>query len=194
MPVPPRVRTVVDALPDLHGWGARPRNALPEMYTATIMEAGSLYDRLTAAYRRGGGLLDEVRLQFDAEHELVEIAGDLCRIREAAIEAGVLPTATAFTDHTGMGEQMDAVWSEIVDRVVALRELVETVEERVRRHLAEYERLRRTAGEFGMHPHPNARVEDPVDRVAERLVGGSGNRELSTETMRRLRGQLDPGT
>ena len=193
MPVPPRVRTVVDALPDLPVWGSVPRNALPEMYTAMIMEAGALYDRLTAAYRRGGRVLDEVRLQFDAEHELVDIAGDLCRIRETAIEAGVLPTAREFTERTGMGAQMDAVWAEVVDRVVALRELVETVEERVRRHLAESERLRRTAGEFGIHPHPDGRVDDPVDRVAERLVGGSGNRELSTETMRRLRGQLDPG-
>src|SRR5699024_10638736 len=83
---------------------------------------GGLYDRLLRAYVRGGRAVDEVRLQFDAESEIVGLAGDLCRLREAAAGAG--PGSDGFSRLTGLGPGIDDVWSEVVDRAVALRQLV----------------------------------------------------------------------
>ena len=192
VPLPQRVQTVVETLPPMPAIRAE-RTELPEMYTAMIMEAAGLYDRLQLAYRRGEGVVDEIRLQFDAESELVDIAHDLCRLREAATEAGRLPDTARFSGKTGLGPAIDGVWTEIVERTVALRELVESVEARVREHLGRLEAMERTARQFGVHPDPARHVPGPVDRAAEHLVHGAGNRELSIETMRRLRGQVDRG-
>src|SRR5699024_8090973 len=107
--LPPRMRSMVDSLPQIRA----DRRRIPEMYTAMAMEVGGLYDRLLRAYVRGGRAVDEVRLQFDAESEIVGLAGDLCRLREAAAGAG--PGSDGFSRLTGLGPGIDDVWSEVVD-------------------------------------------------------------------------------
>ncbi|MFL0580561.1 hypothetical protein [Dietzia sp. 179-F 9C3 NHS] len=189
--LPGRVQAVVDSLPSMPHIRAE-RRRLPEMYTATLMEVGGLYDRLVRAYRRGGRAVEEVRLQFDAETEVVGLAGDLCRLREAAAQSGVATSGSGFVAETGLGAAIDEVWAEVVDRAVAFRELVESVEGRADIARAEAERLERIAREHGVRPPSSAHQPTPADVAAEHLAARAGDRMLSTEAMRRLRGQIEP--
>lgn len=189
--LPPRVQAVVDSLPSVPQLRAD-RRRLPEMYTATLMEVGGLYDRLQRGYHRGGRAVEEVRLQFDAETELVGLAGDLCRLREAVAQAGISSDRRGFDTATGLGAAIDEAWAEVVERAVAFRELVESVEGRADIAQAEAERLDRIAREHGVRPPSSPHQPTPVDLAAERLAARAGDRMLSTEAMRRLRGQIDP--
>ena len=184
--LPPRMRSMVDSLPQIRA----DRRRIPEMYTAMAMEVGGLYDRLLRAYVRGGRAVDEVRLQFDAESEIVGLAGDLCRLREAAAGAG--PGSDGFSRLTGLGPGIDDVWSEVVDRAVALRQLVESVEAKADAAAQRAERVDGIAREHGVRPPSSSHTPTPTDVAAERLAARAGDRLLSTEAMRRLRGQLDP--
>ena len=187
--LPPRMRSMVDSLPQMPQIRAD-RRRIPEMYTAMAMEVGGLYDRLLRAYVRGGRAVDEVRLQFDAESEIVGLAGDLCRLREAAAGAG--PGSDGFSRLTGLGPGIDDVWSEVVDRAVALRQLVESVEAKADAAAQRAERVDGIAREHGDRPPSSSHTPTPTDVAAERLAARAGDRLLSTEAMRRLRGQLDP--
>ena len=187
--LPPRMRSMVDSLPQMPQIRAD-RRRIPEMYTAMAMEVGGLYDRLLRAYVRGGRAVDEVRLQFDAESEIVGLAGDLCRLREAAAGAG--PGSDGFSRLTGLGPGIDDVWSEVVDRAVALRQLVESVEAKADAAAQRAERVDGIAREHGVRPPSSSHTPTPTDVAAERLAARAGDRLLSTEAMRRLRGQLDP--
>src|SRR5699024_10139831 len=187
--LPPRMRARVASLPQLTQIRAD-RRLIPEMYTAMAMEVGGLYDRLLRAYVRGGRAVDEVRLQFDAESEIVGLAGDLCRLREAAAGAG--PGSDGFSRLTGLGPGIDDVWSEVVDRAVALRHLVESVEAKADAAAQRAERVDGIAREHGVRPPSSSHTPTPTDVAAERLAARAGDRLLSTEAMRRLRGQLDP--
>lgn len=189
--LPPRVQSVVQSLPSLPQIRAD-RRRIPEMYTAMIMEVGGLYDRLLRAYARGGRSVEEVRLQFDPENEVVGLAGDLCRLREAAAAAGVPPARDGFTTLTGMGEAIDGVWAEVIERAVAFRELVESVEARAALAVSEAARVDDIARENGVRPPSGAYAPTPADLAAEHLAARAGDRMLSTDAMRRLRGQLDP--
>jgi len=189
--LPPRVQSVVQSLPSLPHIRAD-RRRIPEMYTATLMEVGGLYDRLYRAYSRGGRSVEEIRLQFDAESEVVGLAGDLCRLREAAATAGVPPASDGFTTLTGMGVSIDEVWAEVVDRAVAFRELVESVESRAEAAVAEADRLAGIARDNGVASPSTPYRPSPADVAAEHLAARAGDRMLSTEAMRRLRGQIDP--
>lgn len=189
--LPQRVQSVVASFPALPHIRAD-RRRIPEMYTAMVMEVGGLYDRLIRAYARGGRSVEEVRLQFDAETEVVSLAADLCRLREAGAHAGVATAREGFTERTGLGSGIDDVWSEVVERAVAFRELVESVESRADEAVSRAERLEGIARQHGVRP-PSARFEPTAeDLAAEHLAARSGDRMLSTEAMRRLRGQLDP--
>ena len=117
------------------------RRRIPEMYTAMLMEVGGLYDRLLRAYARGGRSVEEIRLQFDAESEVMGLSVDLCRLREAAASAGVPLASDGFTTLTGMGASIDDVWAEVVERAVAFRELVESVESRADTAVAEAKQM-----------------------------------------------------
>lgn len=191
MTLPHRVQSVVSSfqsLPHIRG----DRRRIPEMYTAMVMEIGGLYDRLMRAYARGGREVEEVRLQFDAETEVVGLSADLCRLREASASAGTHVGRDGFTKLTGLGLGIDQVWAEVVDRAVAFRELVESVESRADEAVEKAERVERIAREHGVRP-PSGRYEPTAEDVTtERLVARAGDRMLSTEAMRRLRGQLDP--
>lgn len=189
--LPQRVQNVVSSLPAVPR--IRPdRRRIPEMYTAMVMEVGGLYDRLQRAYARGGRAVEEIRLQFDAESELVGLAGDLCRLREASASGGVPPARDGFTTLTGLGDAIDRVWAEVVERAVAFRELVESVEARAESAIAEAERLAGIARDNGVRPPTAAHRPTPADLAAEHLAARAGDRMLSTEAMRRLRGQIDP--
>lgn len=189
--LPQRVQSVVDSLPSLPQIRAD-RRRIPEMYTALLMDIGGLYDNLIRAYVRGGRSVEEVRLQFDAETEVASIAGDLCRLREAAAAAGAAPGRDGFTILTGMGRAIDEVWAEVVERAVAFRELVESVQARAHAAVAEAARLDDIARDNGVRPPSGADLPNPVDLTVERLAARAGDRMLSTEAMRRLRGQIDP--
>lgn len=188
--LPQRVQSVVQALPSMPQIRADQRR-IPEMYTAMLMEVGGLYDRLLGAYARGGRAVDEIRLQFDPESEVIGLSGDLCRLREAAASAGVPPASSGFTTLTGMGPAIDGVWAEVVERAVALRELVESVESRAADAAAQAERLAGIAWENGMRPPAEPYQRSHTDVAAEHLAARAGDRMLSTEAMRRLRGQID---
>lgn len=189
--LPHRVQSVVDSLPSLPQIRAD-RRRIPEMYTALLMDVGGLYDNLIRAYVRGGRSVEEVRLQFDAETEVASIAGDLCRLREAAATAGTASGRDGFTILTGLGGAIDEVWAEVVERAVAFRELVESVQARADAAVAEAARLDDIARDNGVPPPSGAHMPNPVDLTAERLAARAGDRMLSTEAMRRLRGQIDP--
>lgn len=189
--LPHRMQSMVDSLPTIPHIRAD-RRRIPEMFTATVMEVGGLYDRLLRAYSRGGRSVEEVRLQFDAESELVGLASDLCRLREAAAAAGSSAAGNGFTTLTGLGTGLDGVWAEVVDRAVAFRELVESVEARADAAAARAERLDGIAREHGVAPPSTPHEPSPADRAADHLAARAGDRMLSTEAMRRLRGQLGP--
>lgn len=189
--LPQRVQSVVHSLPSLPQIRAD-RRRIPEMYTAMLMVVGGLYDTLNRSYRRGGRSVEEVRLQFDAETEVVGLAGDLCRLREAAAAAGVPPARDGFTTLTGMGSTIDEVWAEVVDRAVAFRELVESVQARAEDAVSEAARLDDIARDHGVRPPSAVHMPTPADLAAERLAARAGDRMLSTEAMRRLRGQIEP--
>ncbi|EYT61787.1 hypothetical protein H483_0112370 [Dietzia sp. UCD-THP] len=189
--LPHRVQAVVDSLPSLPRIRADSRR-LPEMYTALLMDAGGMYDRLIRAYVRGGRSVEEIRLQFDAETELMGLAGDLCRLRETASTPGFSTARDGFTLLTGMGAAIDEVWAEVVERAVAFRELVESVENRAEAAVSEAARLNDIARENGVRPPSTVHAPSPADLTAEHLAARAGDRMLSTEAMRRLRGQIDP--
>ena len=189
--LPERMQTVVRSLPSVPQIRAD-RCRIPDMYTAMLMEVGGLYDRLMQAYARGGRSVEEIRLQFDAESEAVGLSVDLCRLREAAASAGVPPASDGFTTLTRMGASIDEVWAEVVERAVAFRELVESVESRADTAVAEAERLAGIARENGVTPQSSPYRPSAADLAADHLAARAGDRMLSTEAMRRLRGQIDP--
>ncbi|KAA0919805.1 hypothetical protein [Dietzia sp. ANT_WB102] len=189
--LPQRVQSVVSSLPAVPRIRAD-RRRIPEMYTAMLMEVGGLYDRLQGAYARGGRAVEEIRLQFDAETEVVGLSGDLCRLREAAASAGTPPASDGFTTLTGLGAAIDAVWAEVVERGVAFRELVESVESRADTVVADAERMAGIARDNGMRPPSAPNRPTAAELAAEHLAARAGDRMLSTEAMRRLRGQIDP--
>lgn len=178
--------------------------ALPEMFTAILLEAGILYDRLLLAYHHGGLATDELRLQFNSEQELSEIAADVIQLRRAA---NALPPAArkdsaGFSPETGLGPSFDEVWAEIVDRVAEFRELVELAEKRASEELSE----RRAAAPPSTHipgfpanpPRggesvspgglgPGMATRHRIDSAADSLLGSAGQRQVSIDTMRRLR-------
>ncbi|WP_010541863.1 hypothetical protein [Dietzia alimentaria] len=189
--LPERMQTAVRSLPSIPQIRAD-RRRIPEMYTAMLMEVGGLYDRLLRAYARGGRSVEEIRLQFDAESEVMGLSVDLCRLREAAASAGVPLASDGFTTLTGMGASIDEVWAEVVERAVAFRELVESVESRADTAVAEAERLAGIARENGVTPQSSPYRPSAADLAADHLAARAGDRMLSTEAMRRLRGQIDP--
>lgn len=189
--LPQRVQSVVQSLPSVPQIRAD-RRRIPEMYTAMLMEVGGLYDRLLSAYARGGHAVDEIRLQFDAESEVIGLSGDLCRLRQAAATAGVPPASDGFTTLTGLGASIDRAWAEVVDRAIAFRELVESVESRAAAASEQAERLAGIAREHGVRPPSSQYRPTQADLAAEHLAARAGDRMLSTEAMRRLRGQIDP--
>ena len=189
--LPQRIQSVVESLPSVPQIRAD-RRRIPEMYTAMLMQVGGLYDRLMSAYIRGGRAVDEIRLQFDAESEVIGLSGDLCRLREAAASAGVPPASDGFTTLTGMGAPIDGAWAEVVERAVAFRELVESVESRAAAAAEQAERLAGIARENGVRPPSSHNRPTQADLAAEHLAARAGDRMLSTEAMRRLRGQIDP--
>lgn len=189
--LPQRIQSVVQSLPSVPQIRSDSRR-IPEMYTAMLMEVGGLYDRLVSAYTRGGRAVDEIRLQFDAESEVIGLSGDLCRLREAAASAGVPAASDGFTTLTGMGPSIDVAWAEVVERAVAFRELVESVESRAAAAAEQAERLAGIARENGVRPHSTQYRPTQADLAAEHLAARAGDRMLSTEAMRRLRGQIDP--
>lgn len=189
--LPQRVQSVFRSLPSVPRIRAE-RRRIPEMYTAMLMEVGGLYDRLIRAYMRGARAVDEVRLQFDAESEVVGLSGDLCRLREAAASASGSSTGSGFTTLTGLGQAIDGVWAEVVERATAFRELVESVEVRADAAVAESERLAGIARDHGVQPPSAVYRPTRADLAAEDLAARAGDRMLSTEAMRRLRGQIDP--
>lgn len=178
--------------------------ALPEMFTAILLESGMLYDRLLLAYHHGGLSTDELRLQFNSEQELSEIAGDVIQLRRAA---NALPPAArtdgnGFSTETGLGPSFDEVWAEIIDRVAAFRELVELAEKMASEELEQ----RRAAGPrstqipgFPASPPrggesvpagglgPGMASRHRIDSAADSLLGSAGQRQVSIDTMRRLR-------
>ena len=191
VPLPQRVQSVFHSLPSVPQIRAD-RRRIPEMYTAMLMEVGGLYDRLQRAYLRGGRAVDEVRLQFDSESEVVGLAGDLCRLREAAAGSGTSSAGAGFTTLTGLGSAIDGVWAEVVERATAFRELVESVEARADTAVAEHERLAGIARDHGVQPPTGPYRPSRADLAADDLAARAGDRMLSTEAMRRLRGQIDP--
>lgn len=189
--LPQRMQTVVRSLPSLPQIRSDNRR-IPEMYTAMLMEVGGLYDRLNAAYFRGGRAVEEIRLQFDAESELIGLSGDLCRLREAAATADAPSSSDGFSTLTGMGPAIDRAWAEVVERAVAFRELVESVETRAEAAVAEAARVAGIARDNGVRSPASHYQPNQADLAAEHLAARAGDRMLSTEAMRRLRGQIDP--
>lgn len=171
--------------------------ALPEMYTAALLEAGILYDRLILAYRFGGAETDELRLQFNAENELAQIAADIVQLRRAgrsrteAAHAG----SQGFSDSTGLGEMFDVAWAEVVERICAFRELVEMAESRAT-SVVNAQRAEQEASRVPGFPaaRPDSGLDSAsrqhLDHVADSLAATGGDRQVSIETMRRLRNNL----
>lgn len=180
--------------------------ALPEMYTALLLEAGMLYDRLLLAYHHGGRATDELRLQFNAEEELSQISGDTIHLRRAA---NALPNAErggadGFAAETGLGPGFDEAWSEIVDRAGVFRELVELAETQASAAVEDRRAAAPTVGRVvpGFAPRserggarpagdgPGTATRYRIDAAADSLLSSAGQRQVSIDTMKRLRNAL----
>lgn len=166
---------------------------LPEMYTAAMLVAGILYDRLELAYRFGGIENDEIRLQFNAEYELAQICADVTQLRHAgaAIAASRDSSQRGFRTETGLGEQFDGVWAEVIDRIVAFREIVELAEARATDALAARKAQYEAMSVPGFPASQPAGGLDTVSRgrlntAAQSLSASGGERQVSIDSMRRL--------
>ena len=174
-----------------------PKSPLPEMYTASILVAGILYDRLMLAYRYGGLDNDEIRLQFNAEHELAYTAADLAELRHAgmAVADARETIRRGFSRETGLGNEFDVIWDEVIDRIAAFREIVELAESRAQSAVAA-----RTAkaDSLQLPGFPAAQpaeglepmVRGQLDNAAKSLNAAGGERQISIDSMRRLRESL----
>ncbi|WP_333619022.1 hypothetical protein [Dietzia sp.] len=179
--------------------------ALPEMYTALILEAGVLYDRLLLAYHHGGSATDELRLQFNAEEELSQISADTIQLRQAVsvVPRAERPGTTGFSAATGLGPSFDEAWGEIVDRVGVFRELVELAENQAKTVMEDRRRAAPRVDRVpGYPPTPPRGGQPPVgpgqspasrrriDTAASELMSSAGQRQVSIDSMRRLRNTL----
>jgi len=113
------------------------------------------------------GEFDEQLGQLDLPTDLVQISADVAQLRSVW---GQLRYAPGLADGTRSGE-LDRVWSELVDRVTALTRVGDLVD------VADSKRPRRMSIES-------------IDQQIHELVQRAGEREISTQSARRVAGQI----
>lgn len=148
-----------------------------DRYDTLLFLAGTLYDRIETSAAWHSEQLVVQRAQLDLSGELTQIAVDTVALRgllaELADAARTAPAARPGLE--ARATALEAVWDQLVDRVAALArigDLLTTVEEQLR--------LDRVA-------ERTASLDERIDR----LIGRSGDRELSAENTHFVGNQVD---
>ncbi|MDF0530455.1 hypothetical protein P0W64_13175 [Tsukamurella sp. 8F] len=144
-----------------------------DRYEVLLYVAGAVYDRVVDSRSAHSGELDEQLLQLDLATDLVQISADATALGDVW---GNLRGAPGLADGARSGE-LDRVWNELVDRVVALSAVGDLVD-------AEDKRI-------GADKRSRSEVAASVDEQIDELVRRSGERELSIAGARRVAAQLE---
>ncbi|MET9326267.1 hypothetical protein [Tsukamurella sp. NPDC003166] len=164
---------VLRLAPQVAGWvdghGAPDERLLvfEDRYDVLLFVAGLVYDKVTYSRSVSAGEFDEQLGQLDLPTDLVQISADVAQLRAVW---GQLRYAPGLADGTRSGE-LDKVWDELVDRVTALTRVGDLVD------VADAKRPRRMSIES-------------IDQQIHELVTRSGEREISTQSARRVAGQI----
>ncbi len=163
---------VPDAVAEWVEWHRPPEtdaSVFGDRYEVLLYIAGAVYDRVVDSRSAASGELDEQLMQLDLATDLVQISADATQLSDVW---GQLRGAPGLADGTRSSE-LDRVWDELVDRVVALSAVGDLVDEADKR------------------PVPRAEVAASVDQQIDELVRRSGQRELSIAGARRVAAQLE---
>ncbi|MCS3779126.1 hypothetical protein [Tsukamurella ocularis] len=159
--------------PQLAGWvdghGAPDEGLLvfENRYDVLLFVAGLVYDKVSYSRSVSAGEFDEQLGQLDLPTDLVQISVDVMQLK---CVWGQLRYAPGLADGTRSSE-LDTVWDELVDRVTALTRVGDLVD------VADSKRPRRLSIES-------------IDQQIHELVQRSGEREISTQSARRVAGQI----
>ncbi|CAM3754407.1 hypothetical protein GCM10009551_037850 [Nocardiopsis tropica] len=138
-----------------------------DRYDVLLFLAGLVYDKVTYSRSVSSGDLDEQLLQLDLPTDLVQISADVAQLKSVW---GQLRYAPGLADGTRSSE-LDRVWDELVDRVTALTKVGDLVD------VADSKRPRRMSIES-------------IDQQIHELVLRSGEREISTQSAKRVASQI----
>ncbi|BDH59641.1 hypothetical protein [Tsukamurella sp. PLM1] len=164
---------VLRLAPQVAGWvdghGAPDERLLifEDRYDVLLFVAGLVYDKVTYSRSVSAGEFDEQLGQLDLPTDLVQISADVAQLRAVW---GQLRYAPGLADGTRSGE-LDKMWDELVERVTALTRVGDLVD------VADSKRPRRMSVES-------------IDQQIHELVTRSGEREISTQSARRVAGQI----
>lgn len=159
--------------PQLAGWvdghGAPDEGLLvfEDRYDVLLFVAGLVYDKVSYSRSVSAGEFDEQLMQLDLPTDLVQISADVVQLKSVW---GQLRYAPGLADGTRSGE-LDKVWDELVERVTALTRVGDLVD------VADAKRPRRMSIES-------------IDQQIHELVQRAGEREISTQSARRVAGQI----
>ncbi|WP_151901845.1 hypothetical protein [Tsukamurella tyrosinosolvens] len=159
--------------PQLAGWvdghGAPDEGLLvfEDRYDVLLFVAGLVYDKVSYSRSVSAGEFDEQLGQLDLPTDLVQISADVVQLKSVW---GQLRYAPGLADGTRSSE-LDKVWEELVDRVTALTRVGDLVD------VADSKRPRRMSIES-------------IDQQIHELVQRAGEREISTQSARRVAGQI----
>lgn len=138
-----------------------------DRYDVLLFLAGLVYDKVTYSRSVSSGDLDEQLLQLDLPTDLVQISADVAQLKSVW---GQLRYAPGLADGNRSSE-LDRVWEELVDRVTALTKVGDLVD------VADSKRPRRMSIES-------------IDQQIHELVLRSGEREISTQSAKRVANQI----
>lgn len=151
-----------------HRPGEERVTAFETRYEVLLYLAGAVFDKVTDSRAASAGLLDEQLMQLDLATDLVQIASDVHRLEQVW---GQLRRAPGLAYGARAGE-LDKVWDELVERVLALTRVADLVDVADRRH------------------RPGRPSVEAIDAQINELVQRAGQRELSTDGARRVASQL----
>ncbi|SIR98207.1 hypothetical protein [Williamsia sterculiae] len=148
-------------------------------YETILFLAGSLYDRIQASPAWHSEHFEMQRLQLNLHRELADIATDVLALRSVRVDLDSARRSGGFD--RGFAEHIDSremalrpVWAQLIERVQALSDVAAVVDSATTelRLLDEFARA--------------ATIDDRIDR----LVGRSGDREMSADNAKRLSEQV----
>ena len=161
---------------------ARGSSSFSDGYETVLFVAGHFYDRIQRNPAWRSDFFEIQRASVNLHAELAEIAGDVVALRNLRID---LDRARAsggydenFAAHLDQREEaLRPVWTQLLERVVALAEIAQTVESAAAelRILNEYDRA------------------STLDARIDNLLARSGDRELSADHSRLLSEQVRSG-
>ena len=168
-----------DAVPS--GTGARGAS-FADGYETLLFIAGHYYDRIRNNRAWLSDHFEMQRVQVNLHAELAEIASDIVALRALRVDLDQARRNggfdAGFTEHINARENaLRPVWSELIDRVLALSEIATTVESAAveLRLLDEFDRA------------------STIDARIDHLLARSGDREIGADNTRRLSQQVRSG-